>query len=88
MQAMACETPALTTKSGAIPEYIEAGVGAYLVNERDSGAIAQAIISYFSMPESEKLKMQKKAREYVMRYDIKEEIAKAEKLFDEILNEK
>jgi glycosyltransferase involved in cell wall biosynthesis len=79
-QAMACETPVLTTKSGAIPEYIKDGEGAILVEERNSDEIGKAIIDYFA-DEKNKVKMQKKAREFIMRYDVRGEIAKAEKLF-------
>jgi len=81
-QSMACETPALTTKSGAIPEYLQDGEGAILVDERDSEAIYGGIISYFAS--KEKTKLQRRARQFVMRYDIKGEIEKAEKLFIEV----
>ncbi|MFH1909702.1 MAG: glycosyltransferase family 4 protein [bacterium] len=82
-QSMACETPALTTKSGAIPEYLQDSEGAILVPERDSEAICRGIMGYFSS--KEKIKLQKRAREFIMRYDIKGEIEKAENLFKEVL---
>jgi len=86
-QAMACGTPVVTTKSGAIPEYLRGGVGAFLVRERDGREIGEAIIKYFS-DDKLKSRMQKEAREYIMRFDVKSEIAKAEELFKKLVNEK
>lgn len=43
LQSMACETPVVTTRSGAIPEYVVADHGARLVAERDAIAIAEAV---------------------------------------------
>lgn len=42
LQSLACGTPVITTKSGAIPEYITSEVG-ILVPERDSKALAKAM---------------------------------------------
>ena len=42
LQSLACGTPVITTKSGAIPEYINSKVG-ILVPERDSKALAGAM---------------------------------------------
>ena len=42
LQSLACGTPVITTKSGAIPEYINSKVG-ILVPERDSKAMAEAM---------------------------------------------
>lgn len=84
-QAMSAAAVALTTKSGAIPEYLKDGEGAILVEERSSEALADGIIRYFSS--KDKAKMQAAAREFIMRYDIKGEIAKAEKLIKKISDE-
>lgn len=83
-QAMACETPVVTTKSGAIPEYIKDGEGAFLVKEKSAEAISVAVLDYFS-DRKRMLEVQKRARNFVMRYDIRSEIAKAEKLLLEII---
>lgn len=85
-QALACGTPVLTTRSGAIPEYIKDGRGAMLVEERDAEALSHAIIKFFTQSELRK-KLTGLARQEAARYDIKKEIAKAEKLFTEVLNE-
>ena len=42
LQSLACGTPVITTKSGAIPEYINSTVG-ILVPERDAKALAEAM---------------------------------------------
>ncbi len=42
LQSLACGTPVITTKSGAIPEYVNEKVG-ILVAERDSKALAEAM---------------------------------------------
>jgi len=42
LQSLACGTPVITTKSGAIPEYVNDKVG-ILVPERDSKALAEAM---------------------------------------------
>lgn len=44
LQSLACETPVVTTRSGAIPEYVQEGVGATLVDEHDSAGLAAAAI--------------------------------------------
>ncbi|MCC7352680.1 MAG: glycosyltransferase family 4 protein [Anaerolineae bacterium] len=43
IQAMACGVPVVSTRSGAIPEYVPDGVAGVLVPERDPAALAGAI---------------------------------------------
>ena len=86
-QAMACGAVALTTKSGAIPEYIKDGQGAILVPERDANAIARAIEKFYSDAGYRK-KLQAATRLTAKEYDIKEEIEKAQKLVLRLLDEK
>jgi glycosyltransferase involved in cell wall biosynthesis len=83
-QALSCGTPVLTTKSGAIPEYIKEGQGAMLVPERDSISIEKAIIRFFSDSKL-KAKLTKTSRPAIRRYGVKEQIKKAQELFDEII---
>jgi len=85
-QALSCGTPVLTTRSGAIPEYIKDGEAAILVKEKSARDIAKALIKFFSDARLAK-KLTSQARETAKKYDIKKEIAKAEKLFIEVLNE-
>ena len=44
IQAMACGTPVVSTRSGAIPEYVPDGEAGILVPERDPVALADAIL--------------------------------------------
>ena len=45
LQAMATKTPVVSTKSGAIPEYVIHKKSGLLVTERDSGALALSLVS-------------------------------------------
>jgi len=64
LQSLACGTPVITTKSGAIPEYINDKVG-ILVPERDSKALAEAMRKLLK---NEKLRDQlgQNGREYIL----------------------
>jgi len=83
-QSLACGTPVLTTKSGAIPEYIKEGEGAILVPEKDSKALALAIERFFTDQKLKK-RLTSLARQSGLKYDIRREIAKAEKMLLEVL---
>jgi glycosyltransferase involved in cell wall biosynthesis len=48
LQAMACGVPVVATRSGAIPEYIPDGVAGLLVPERDTAALADALVQVLS----------------------------------------
>ena len=86
-QALACATPILTTKSGAIPEYIKNGEGAILVKEKSAKQIAAAIRKFFS-DSKERIRLTKLARPFVSRYEARGEIAKAEKIIWEAIRER
>lgn len=80
LQAMACGIPVITTRSGAIPEFVKDGEGTILVPERDSQAIAGTIVKLLT---DSKLysATSKKARQYVCgRYEVKKNINQVEKL--------
>jgi glycosyltransferase involved in cell wall biosynthesis len=51
IQAMACGTPVVSTRSGAIPEYVPEGVAGLLVPERDPSALADTIVRLLGDPE-------------------------------------
>lgn len=44
LQSLACATPVVTTRSGAIPEYVDTDNGAILVDEHDVAGLSQAVI--------------------------------------------
>lgn len=86
LQSLASGTPVLTTRSGAIPEYVKEGEGAMLVSERSAREIEEAILRFFN-DESLRKKLTSRARDYAMKYDIKKEIARAEEYLEGILSE-
>jgi glycosyltransferase involved in cell wall biosynthesis len=85
-QALSCGTPVLTTRGGAIEEYIKDGEGAILVEEKSAKSIEQAIIKFFSDQDLKK-KLTARAREYAKKYDIKRGVEQAEKELQDVLRE-
>jgi len=84
LQSLSCGTPVITTKSGAIPEYINSKVG-ILVPERDSKALAGAMRKLLS---DSKLRERLGAagREYILEnFDSKKTVAKTEEILLEFL---
>lgn len=84
LQALSCGVPVITTKSGAIPEYVTPEVG-ILVPEKDSEAIADAMRKLLR---DEKLRreMGQKGREHVLaNYDARETIGKVEEILLKIV---
>jgi len=79
LQSLACGTPVITTKSGAIPEYINSKIG-ILVPERDSKALAEAMRKLL---EDEKLrsKLGQAGRQYILEnFDAQKTIKKTEEI--------
>ena len=79
LQSLACGTPVITTKSGAIPEYVNEKVG-ILVPEKDATALAQAMRKLL---EDDKLrqKLGRAGREYILKnFDAKKTIEKTEEI--------
>lgn len=86
LQALSCGTPVLTTKSGAIPEYISEGEGAMLVQEKSAKALQDAIIKFFANDQF-RSDLTARSREYAKKYDIKKEIKQAEDELQRILDD-
>jgi len=79
LQSLACGTPVITTKSGAIPEYITSEVG-FLVPERDSKALAEAMRKLL---QDEKLRerLGQTGRQYILEnFDAKKTVQKVEEI--------
>ncbi len=75
LQSLACETPVVTTRSGAIPEYVPDGSGATLVAEHDPSALAAAIIQVLT-DEAFRGQQGKRGRRHVLRhYEVKANVA-------------
>jgi glycosyltransferase involved in cell wall biosynthesis len=65
VEAMACGTPVVATRAGALPEVIELTAGGILAERDDPDALAQAIRSLLESPEQRML-MAKQGRERVV----------------------
>ncbi len=79
LQSLACGVPVVTTKSGAIPEYISDKVG-ILVPERDSKALAEAMKKLLENPKLRQ-KLGEAGRKLVLeKYAAQKNIKKIEKI--------
>ncbi len=79
LQSLSCGTPVITTKSGAIPEYINSKVG-ILVPERDSKALAEAMRKLLSDTKYRQ-RLGAAGRQYILEnFDAKKTIEKVENL--------
>ncbi|MFY9484428.1 MAG: glycosyltransferase family 4 protein [Patescibacteria group bacterium] len=81
LQSLACGTPVITTRSGAIPEFVKDGEGAILVRQKDAGALAQSIVKILNLPPNKRAALSRKGRSWVTRrYQIAPNIAAIERL--------
>ena len=84
LQSLACGTPVITTRSGAIPEYINSRVG-ILVPERDAEALAEAMRKLLSDSKYRE-KLGAAGREYILgNFDAQKTITKTERILLELL---
>jgi glycosyltransferase involved in cell wall biosynthesis len=81
LQAMACGLPVVSTRSGAIPEYVPESAG-ILVPERDPQALAEAILNLLSDPARRSSLGQAGRARAVEFYEAKQNVLRAE---DELL---
>lgn len=85
IQSMACGTPVISTRSGAIPEYVPDGQVGLLVPENNSTALATAIIRLLNDRNLHQ-KLSRNARTYaVEHYNARRNVAKVEALLWEYL---
>ena len=79
LQAMACGLPVVSTRSGAIPEYVPDGAG-ILVEEQNPAALANALAQILSDP-PRAAEMGRYARAYAeTHYDARQNVARGETL--------
>ncbi len=84
LQSLACGTPVITTKSGAIPEYINNKVG-ILVPERDSKALAGAMRKLLKNPKLRQ-KLGKNGIRYIKEnFEAQKTVEKAEEILLNII---
>ena len=80
LQAMACGVPVVSTRSGAIPEYIPDGIAGTLVAEQNAQALADALCEILANPLRAR-EMGQRAREYAcVHYDARQVIQRDEQL--------
>lgn len=80
LQAMASGIPVVSTRSGAIPEYVPDGVAGILVQERNPHALADAILSLLKGPQTAQ-DMGRRGREYALEhYEVRANVRRAEQL--------
>jgi glycosyltransferase involved in cell wall biosynthesis len=77
LQAMACGLPVVSTRSGAIPEYVPASAG-LLVSERDPQALAEAVLELLSDPTRRKQMGEAGRAHAVEFYDARRSVLRAE----------
>jgi glycosyltransferase involved in cell wall biosynthesis len=78
VQSLACGTPVVTTHCGGIPEFVVQGINAFVVPQKDSRALAEAILKVFS-DDNLRQRMSINAREFCQeRYDVKRNVSIAE----------
>lgn len=84
LQALSCGVPVVTTKSGAIPEYVIDEVG-ILVPERDSAALAKAM-SKLLTDSNLREKLGVAGRQYILEhFDAQKTVQKAEEILIRLL---
>lgn len=64
-EAMACATPVVATRAGALPEVLRTGGGGVLVNVDDPRDLARGILRVLAMPADERAKLGAEARRRV-----------------------
>lgn len=80
IQAMACGVPVVSTRSGAIPEYVPDGVAGILVPERQPQALAEAVVRLLC-DEDLRRRMGDAGRRYAMaHYHAGDNVRRAEEL--------
>lgn len=85
IQAMACGVPVVSTRSGAIPEYMPDGVAGILVPERNPQALAEAILSLLEDAELRR-RMGEAGRAYAVAfYDARKNVRMVEEVILQIL---
>lgn len=78
IQSLACGTPVVTTDCGAIPEFVVHGENAFVVPQRDSQSLAEAIIRLLEDSDLRE-KMATNGRCYCQsRFDVKANVKKVE----------
>lgn len=85
LQAMASGVPIVTTRSGAIPEYVPDGVAGILVDENDSIQLANALLALLDNPERARALGQAGRAFAMTHYDARANVAHGEQMILDML---
>jgi glycosyltransferase involved in cell wall biosynthesis len=85
LDAMAAGRPAVSTTSGGLPEVVIDGVTGRLVPRRDSRALAEALLSILTSPETAE-RMSVASRKNASNWQLKEFIDKTEEIYERLVS--
>jgi len=87
-EAMAMEIPVLTTKMPGIEELIENEINGILVEQRNSGEIARALIRLMEDPELRSYLGKNGRNTIIRRFSAEKEVVKLERIFRSVTNDR
>lgn len=85
LEAQASGRPVVTTRHGAIPEYVKEGETALLVPEGDAESLAEAMVRVLSDRDLAS-RLGSKGPEWVARFDVRRTTAAVDALYDELVS--
>jgi len=83
-EAMACETPVVSTRVGAVPDLIVDGVNGYSAEPNDDESLLSAIVALHQFPEK-RLEIGRNGRETVSRRSWEAVLSPLEGVYDELI---
>lgn len=87
LQAMSCGVPVVSTRSGAIPEYVPAGKAGLLVRENDTHALADALLEILRDPRRAHAMGEFGRALALAQYDARTNVQRGEEMLLEIFGE-
>ncbi|MGH9574944.1 MAG: N-acetyl-alpha-D-glucosaminyl L-malate synthase BshA [Candidatus Acidiferrales bacterium] len=85
LEAMACEVAVVATRVGGVPEVVTHGIDGYLVEPRDVGAAAKAVLDVLSLPDRGRAMGQMARKNARSRYCSNDIIPKYEAYYEQVL---
>ena len=88
IEAMACGTPVIAFRQGAVPEVIKDGETGIIVEPGDLSGMVEAVKKIYEMPDSDYQKMRKACRKHVEdNFTIDRMVDNYEKLYEKIISQ-
>lgn len=85
LEAMACEKPVLVTRTGELQDFIKNGINGFFLENRNIGHLARQMRSVLELSDLDIIG--KRARESMMQFDIKNNVALHKKLYRSVLKD-